>query len=93
MIHRLRRRQLGDRRQHAEGVGGQHHHVLRLAGAAGARGVGDEVERIGRTGVFGLRAVVEIGHAGVRIEHDVFQHRAEALAGGVDLGLGLLATA
>ena len=30
VIHRLRRRQLGDRRQHAEGVGGQHHHVLRL---------------------------------------------------------------
>ena len=93
MIHRLRRRQLCDRRHHAESVGGEHHQVLRLAGAAGARGVRDEIERIGRTGVFGLRAVVEIRHARRPIEHDVLQHRAEALAGGVDLGLGFSATA
>ena len=64
--------------------------ILRLAGAAGARSVRNEVERIGRTGVLGLRAVVEIGHAGVFVEHDVFEHRAEAVAGGVDLRLGFL---
>ena len=88
MIHRLRRRQLGDRRHHAEGVGGEHHHVLRMRRAAGARGVRDEIERIGRAGVLGLRAVVEIRHAIIGAEHDVLQHRAEALAGGIDLRFG-----
>ena len=34
MIHRLRRRQLRDRRHHAECIAGQHHHVARLAAAA-----------------------------------------------------------
>ena len=55
VIHRLRRRELGDRRHHAERVGGEHHQVLRHAGAAAARGVRDELERIGRAGVLGLR--------------------------------------
>ncbi len=56
--------------------------------ATGARGVGDEFQRIGRAGVFGFRAVVEIRLTGVLVEHHVFQHRAEALAGGINLGLG-----
>ena len=90
MIHRLRRRELCDRRHHAERVGGEHHEVFRMSGAAGPRGVGDEIERIGGAGVFGFRAVVEIGLAGVFVEHHVFQHRAEPFAGGVDLGLGFL---
>src|SRR2546422_7156901 len=34
-------------RSDAEGVGGQHDDVGRMPGAAGARGVGDEIERIG----------------------------------------------
>src|SRR2546425_355725 len=67
----------------------QQHHVLGLTGASRAGGVGDEIERIGRAGIFRLRAVVEIRHAGVRVEHDVFQHRAETLTGGIDLRLGL----
>ncbi len=90
MIHRLRRRELCDRRQHAEGVGGEHHHVLRLRRAAGARGVRDEVERVRGTRVLGLGAVVEIDHAGVFVEHAVLEHRAEARACGIDLRLGLL---
>jgi hypothetical protein len=40
VVHRLRRRQLGDRRHDAEGVGGQHDDVLRLAGAAGGEAFG-----------------------------------------------------
>jgi hypothetical protein len=88
VIHRLRGRKLCDRRQDAEGIGGQHHDILRLAGTAGSRGVRDEVERIGRTGVFGFRSVVEVRHAGVFIEHHVLQHGAEAVAGGEDLRFG-----
>src|SRR6202008_4587222 len=38
-------------------------------------------QRIGRTSVFGFRAVVKIRHAGVLVHHDVFQHGAEAVAG------------
>ena len=55
MIHRLRWIEFGDRRQHAEGVAGQHDDVLGMAGAPCRRGVGDELERIGDAGVLGLR--------------------------------------
>ena len=89
VIHRLRRRQLGDRRHHAIGVGGQEDDVLRMTGAAGARRVRDEVERIGRTGVLGLLVAVVVRDARLRIEHDVFQHRAEAVGGVPDFRLGL----
>ena len=58
--------------------------------AAGARGVRDEVERIGRTRILCLRTVVEIHLAGILVEHAVLEHGAEALAGGIDLGLGFL---
>ena len=90
VVHRLRRRQFRDRRHHAERIRRQHHQVLRMRRAAGARGVGDEFERIGGAGVFGFRAVVEIRFSGAFVEHHVFQHRAEALAGGIDFGLGFL---
>ena len=63
MIHRLRRIELGDRRQDAEGIAGQHDDVLRVARAPGRRGVGDEMQGIGDAGVFGLAIVVEIGDA------------------------------
>ena len=39
VIHRLARRQLRDRRQHAEGIGRQHDDILRMPGAAGLAGV------------------------------------------------------
>ena len=60
MIHRALRRQPRDRRQHAVGVGRQHHDVVRMAGAAGELGVVDEGDRIGAAGVLGERGVVEI---------------------------------
>ena len=44
----------------AEGVGRQHDNVLGMPGAASWRGIGDEVERIGRTGILSLATVVEI---------------------------------
>jgi len=58
-----------------------------MAGTAGVRGVRDEVQRIGATGVFGARGVVEVGHAGF-IKDDVLEHGAEALGGRVDFRLG-----
>jgi hypothetical protein len=53
------------------------------------RGVRDEVDRIGTAAVFGQAVVVEIELAGDRIDHHIFQHRAEALGGGEDFRLGL----
>ena len=67
-------RELGDRRQHAEGVGRQHDDVLGMAGGAGLAGIGDEVERIGGAGVLGEPAIVEVGHARDRIHDDVLQN-------------------
>src|SRR5574337_837603 len=89
MVHRLRRIELGDRRQNPEGVAGQHDDVARMAGPTGGRGVGDKGQRIGDAGVLGLRFVVEIGNAQFRVEDDVLHHRAEALGRRIDLGLGL----
>ena len=60
-----------------------------MPGAAGLRGVGDEIERIGGAGVLGLGAVVEIRNARDRIDHHVFHDRAEAVRGRVDLRLRL----
>ena len=59
-----------------------------MAGAAGRRSIGDEVDRIGDAGVLGLGAVVEIQHAGLGVDHHILQHRAEALGGGEDFRLG-----
>ena len=84
VIHRLRRRQLRDRRHHAERVAGQHHHVARLAAAQREFDVGDVLDRIGRAGVLGQRLVGQVQPA-VRVGDDVLQHGAEAMAGGPDL--------
>ena len=89
VIHRLRGIELGDGRQHAEGVAGQHHDVLRVLGAAGGGRVRDEVQGIGDARVLGARAIVEIGRARIGVEGDVLHHRAETLGGREDLGLGL----
>ena len=48
-----------------------------------------ELDRISRAGVLGLLVAVEVADPRLRIEHDVFQHRAEAVGRGVDFGLGL----
>ena len=88
VIHRLRRCQLGDRRQNAKSVGREHHNILRLSGTTGRRRVRNRIERISRASVLGLGAVVEIDFASRRIDRDIFQDRAEAQAGVVDRGLG-----
>ena len=90
VVHRLFRRQLGDRRQHAECIGGQHHDILRVRALAGFRRVRNELQRIGRAGVFGQRAIVQVQRALDRIHHDVLEDGAEALGGRVDLRLGFL---
>ena len=90
VVHRLVGVELGDRRHHAKSVGGQEDDVLRVSGAAAARGVGNELHRISRTGVLGLGAVVVIGNAGFRIEHHVFQHGTEVVGGVPYLRLGFL---
>ena len=91
VIHGLRRRQLGDRRQHAEGIGRQHDDVPGMSGAAGGAGVGNEIDRIGGAGVFGQGRVVQVERAGGRVHHHILQHGAEALGGGEDFRLGLAA--
>jgi len=65
--------------------------VLRMTGAAGARRVRNVVERIGRTGVLGLGAVIVVRHTADRIEDHVLQHGAEPVGGVPNLRLGLLA--
>ena len=51
-------------------------------------GIRDEVERIAGPRVLGQAGIVDIGHPGQRVEHDVFEHRAEAGDRRVDLRLG-----
>ena len=58
VVHRLRGRELADRRQHAEGVAGQEDDVGRVAGDAGDLGVADELDRVGPAGVLGDAGVV-----------------------------------
>ena len=88
MVHRLLGAELGDRRHDAERVAGQHDDVLRMRRQPVRVGVRDEVERIAGPRVLGQARIVDIGHPGHRIEHDVFQHRAEAGDRRIDLRLG-----
>ena len=77
VVDRLLGRQPRERRQHAEGIGGEEHHGLRHAADAARRNRRQRLERIGGAGVLGQRDVVEIGHA-VRAEHEVLEHRARS---------------
>ena len=61
-----------------------------MPGAAAARGVRNEIERIGRARILGLGAVIVVRDARQRIEHHVLQHGAEAVGGVPDLRLGLV---
>ena len=87
MIHRLIRGQLADRRQHTEGICGQHDDILRLAAATGFAGVRNEVDGIAGAGIFRLRVVREINLTGDRVIDDIFQHGAEHRCGGIDFRL------
>ena len=87
MVERLLGRQLRDRREHALGVAGQEHEVLRVAGAPLGDGVADEGERVRGAGVLGQAVVVEVDRARDRVEDDVLENRPEAVRRRVDLGL------
>ena len=89
VVHRLFRGEPADRRQHAEGIRRQHHDVGRVPAHPRHVDIAEKMQRVGGAGVFGQRAVVEIGYPGVGVDDHVFQQRAEAEAGVVDLGLGL----
>ena len=87
VVHRLLRRQSCNRRHDTEGIGRQHDDRRRMTRLAAVGCVRNEVQRIGAASVFGSRAIVEVRHA-VLIEHDIFEHGAEALGRRVDLRLG-----
>ena len=89
VIHRLIGGELGDRRQHAIGIGGQHDYRFRHRPHIFRRSVGDELDGIRATAVLGEAVVIEIDFTGGGIDHDIFQHGAEALGRGENLGLGL----
>ena len=77
MIHRMRRRERADRRQHAERIAGEKDYVGRMARHAGNLRVLNELDRIRSTSVF-RDARVGIIDIVVFIEHDVLEHSAEA---------------
>ena len=88
MIHRLARRQLGDRRQHAEGIRRQHHDVLGMTGGAGRAGIGDRTRADRRSGYSpSSRLSSKFGTRVAGIDDDVLQHRRETVRGGPDLRL------
>jgi hypothetical protein len=87
--HSLGRRKPSDRRHHTKCVGGEHDKIAGMARLASLRGIRNEVERVSRPRVFGLRLIIEIADARQRIVHDVFKDCPEALGGGVDRGFGI----
>ena len=89
VIHRLFGRQPRNRRQHAIGVGGQEDDILRDRPQILLRRVGDEIDGVGTTAVFGETVVIQVDGAGILVHHDIFQHRAEPLGGGEDFRFGL----
>ena len=89
VVHRLLARELRDRRQHAERVGGEEDDVLRMPAASARDVVRDVVQRIRRARVLGDRLVLELHLARHRIEHDVLEDRAEHLRRAIDVRLAL----
>ncbi len=89
VIHRLRRCQPRDGRQHAEGVTGQHDDVLGVPAQRRLGRVGDEVQRIGTPHVRCQAVVVEIQRQRFGIMDHVLDHRVRHRAGRVDVRLGL----
>ncbi len=78
VIHRLRRREFRQGRQHAEGVASQEEDVLRMPAAAARLAIRDKFDRIGGPRVFSDAAVVEVGVPRQRIDDHILQHAAEA---------------
>ena len=89
MIHRLLGRQLGDRRQDPEGIRGQHYDIAGMLGDTRARGVRNELQRIGAPRILGEVRIVEVEGTGFMIDDDILQNAAEAPCRREDFGLRL----
>ena len=89
MVHGALRRQARDRRQHAEGIGAEHHDVLGMTAHASELRLLDEVGRVRRTCVLGQRGVRQIQNAGLWVSDHVLKHGPKATSRGIDLGLRL----
>ena len=90
VIHGLRRGKLGDWRQHAKGIRGQHHHIARQAGGAAFDDVRNIGQRIAGTRIFRELAIIQVKPACFIGDH-IFQNGAEAMGRIPDLRLGLTA--
>ena len=90
MVHRLLRGELGDWRQHAERIRGEHENLLGVPAGAACGDVRDMANRVRGARVLGEYVAIQIQTATLRIEDDVFEDRAEHPCGLVDLGLALL---
>ena len=89
MVHGGVAVELGDRGQHAEGVGREEDHDVGGAlGAALGHRARDELDRVGHAAVLGERGVEVVRLARLRVDHHVLAHGAEA-DGVPDLRLGL----
>ena len=78
MVHDLVTVEFGDRREDTAGIASQENNVgWVVIRDTGYLGVGDKVDWVGATGVFGQSGVVVIDDTGDRIENDVFEDRAE----------------
>ena len=64
-------------RQHTGQIAGQEGNALRLAGAVFNDALVDVLERVGGASVLGFGNVGVVGQTGLRIDHHVFQYRAE----------------
>lgn len=91
VIHRVRRRQRADRRQHAERVARKEDHVGRVPGDARDFRIGDEFDRI-RTARVECDARVGVIDVVFVIEHHVFRDRAWKMSGSLS-GVRLIAFA
>src|SRR5690606_27515337 len=89
VVHRLLRREAGDRRKHAEGIRGEEHHVLRVTAASARNVIAYEVQRVRRTRVLRDGLILELHGARLIVQYHVLEDRSEHLRGPVDVGLPL----
>ena len=66
------------RRQHTEGIRGEENDVLRVSADARNHCIFDELEWIGRAGILGDLARIEIEQPLIGIDGDILQHGSEA---------------
>ena len=88
MVHGLGRSELRHGGEDPESVGRQEHDVLRLPPHALPSGIRNMRDRIGGPGVLGELGRIQIKPP-IRVEGHVFQDRAEAPGGVIDLGLSI----